>query len=451
MAKRRDFTSDDSPLELIQGRQDDPSSSCAVTRFFQVMIGDDLSKVLYLPSAFAETVMHLAGQVVQLEDSSGLRWDVLLRFTGGSLFFDRGWCKFFSDHSIKEGEFLVFDFVKKGHFVVHIFGTTATERTGFDHGGDPQTSSKRPTDRTFSDADTTRGPEISGRVVKSEINGLPENLPGTMQNEDPVCMVVRDNATGFHGENRGFLFDLSSFETGKQPSEAECVTDFNKINNVVAGFRRGFPSTSKKAEAFTDKFAITSGKTDTNPLPRRSEAAVPQRIQRFEKSEMKKAPTDFSRVDNRKYFIEKTPLKRQKFEAPSPDHTNDHHHRSAQRLLKVCPKKEMDARNSVQAAESVETNNAECQVKSLAYLVVPVSVVGMSRRRDRASKRHILRLRDSMGRLWPVLMADMVTVRALTSNWTNFCKFNGIRLGDGLSFHHQEDGSYAVTVTTPAL
>ncbi|THG13221.1 hypothetical protein TEA_008607 [Camellia sinensis var. sinensis] len=57
---------------LIHGKNKDPS--IVATSFFKIMIGDNFSKVLFLPPKFAQTVSDLIDQKTQLEDESGQRW-----------------------------------------------------------------------------------------------------------------------------------------------------------------------------------------------------------------------------------------------------------------------------------------------------------------------------------------------------------------------------------------
>ncbi|KAG6635014.1 hypothetical protein I3843_11G011900 [Carya illinoinensis] len=107
------------------------NSMSGATAFFKVMIGDQFSKVLFLPPKFAATVSSLVDQETFLEDSSGQQWNVALSNLNGSLAFDRGWGSFALDHGLEVGNFLVFNYVMGSGFVVKIFNTTGCEKIDF--------------------------------------------------------------------------------------------------------------------------------------------------------------------------------------------------------------------------------------------------------------------------------------------------------------------------------
>ncbi|KAI3463762.1 hypothetical protein Pfo_020425 [Paulownia fortunei] len=225
--------------ETFHQKQEDLST--IVTRFFKIMFGKDYSKVLYLPPQFARTVKHLAGQETQIEDSSGLRWSVTLSYVKGSLAFHKGWNKFFLDHGLAEGEFLVFNYIKRSHFVVQIYGKSACERINFNNGRprqnkrsrrDPETVSLdepfQTTDVNSRDKPSAATSVASGSIFENcqthlaEANadfGMLQLLPISMNMEDPTCMINRDDGY-YQREDRNFLHDLSSFEMAKETPDA---------------------------------------------------------------------------------------------------------------------------------------------------------------------------------------------------------------------------------------
>lgn len=77
------------------------------------------------------------------------------------------------------------------------------------------------------------------------------------------------------------------------------------------------------------------------------------------------------------------------------------------------------------------------EVKSLCYLELPIPIPSVRGRRDRARGK-VVYLRDSSGRLWPVLYPDPSPVKALTVNWRNFCEQNDIKLGDKCRFQVED-------------
>ncbi|KAL4205140.1 hypothetical protein AMTRI_Chr01g135800 [Amborella trichopoda] len=59
---------------------------------------------------------------------SGNSWNVEVEEVGGALYFSRGWKKFVKDHSLKDGDFLVFYYDGDTHFLNKIFDKTGCER-----------------------------------------------------------------------------------------------------------------------------------------------------------------------------------------------------------------------------------------------------------------------------------------------------------------------------------
>lgn len=65
---------------------------------------------------------------VTLQGPSGSKWYVQLGKNTKGTFLTAGWPKFVKDHSLKEHEFLVFQYDGCMHFTVLMFDTTACER-----------------------------------------------------------------------------------------------------------------------------------------------------------------------------------------------------------------------------------------------------------------------------------------------------------------------------------
>ncbi|XP_058102115.1 uncharacterized protein LOC131246223 isoform X2 [Magnolia sinica] len=86
---------------------------------------------LFLPPKFHRRAVALVDQSTLLEDMRGQQWRVKLSMVDGSLAFQQGWDKFVSDHSVKFGEILVFNYIVGSHFLVQIFGTSTLERLNF--------------------------------------------------------------------------------------------------------------------------------------------------------------------------------------------------------------------------------------------------------------------------------------------------------------------------------
>eukprot|EP01018_Ginkgo_biloba_P001361 Gb_14074 [translate_table: standard] len=95
--------------------------------FFKVMLGD-YATVLRIPPAFVEQLRYQILQNAYLEGPSGQTWLVTLCCTSSGMSFEHGWQTFVSDHSLDFGDFLVFKYVGKSHFIVQIFGRSGCEK-----------------------------------------------------------------------------------------------------------------------------------------------------------------------------------------------------------------------------------------------------------------------------------------------------------------------------------
>ncbi|CAI9769104.1 unnamed protein product [Fraxinus pennsylvanica] len=106
----------------MAGRPDLP------TRFFKVILpSTTIQHKLRLPNTFVEAYKHELSNVVKLTDHVGGFWHVRLVEEEEILWLDRGWDKFFQDHSIEHGYFILFKYKGNSSFKVHIFDMTATE------------------------------------------------------------------------------------------------------------------------------------------------------------------------------------------------------------------------------------------------------------------------------------------------------------------------------------
>ncbi|KAG8388060.1 hypothetical protein BUALT_Bualt02G0085900 [Buddleja alternifolia] len=176
----------------------------------------------FLPPFFARRMGHLANQETEIEDYNGQRWSVTYSYVNGFLAFQKGWHKFVMDHDLKEGQLLVFKYIKGSHFVVHIFGTSADERKNFGNGGPPR--KKRPRrekpEPLFHAIDVNSDTSfVSGSECRN-CQGHVRRVPTCINmEEDLTCLINRDDGL-YRGEDRNFLYDLSSFEMEIKTSDA---------------------------------------------------------------------------------------------------------------------------------------------------------------------------------------------------------------------------------------
>lgn len=87
--------------------------------------------VQVIPPTVAPRLEYLTNQLVYLKDSEGKCSKVLVSKVADSLGFDQGWDIFVSNHLIKWGEFLLFEYIAESTFSVRVFRTDSCERLNF--------------------------------------------------------------------------------------------------------------------------------------------------------------------------------------------------------------------------------------------------------------------------------------------------------------------------------
>ncbi|KAM2699523.1 hypothetical protein EV1_038387 [Malus domestica] len=118
-------------LKCLQDHANKKKASPVVASFFKIMIGDQLSKVLFLPPKFAPNVSALVNKKAVLEDSRGRQWKVTISRVDGSLAFQQGWNAFALDNDLQVGQFLNFNYVTDSHFDVKIYDKSGCEKLKF--------------------------------------------------------------------------------------------------------------------------------------------------------------------------------------------------------------------------------------------------------------------------------------------------------------------------------
>ncbi|CAL9766690.1 unnamed protein product [Musa acuminata subsp. burmannicoides] len=103
---------------------------CLPTRkphFFKVLLGD-FAQRLRIPPKFLKHISSVGSKKAILQGPSGSKWHVELGKDMKDTFLTTGWPKFVKDHSLREYEFLVFQYDGDMRFTVLIFDTSACER-----------------------------------------------------------------------------------------------------------------------------------------------------------------------------------------------------------------------------------------------------------------------------------------------------------------------------------
>ncbi|XP_062219537.1 B3 domain-containing protein Os02g0598200-like isoform X1 [Phragmites australis] len=98
--------------------------------FFK-FICNNFEEFLLIPPMVTCKLENLTNHHVYLEDAEGKCSKIRLSVVDGYLAFHQGWNMFVSDHLIKWGEFLLFEYTAKSTFSVRVFGKDSLERLHF--------------------------------------------------------------------------------------------------------------------------------------------------------------------------------------------------------------------------------------------------------------------------------------------------------------------------------
>ncbi|KAI5679716.1 hypothetical protein M9H77_00943 [Catharanthus roseus] len=199
-----------------------------VTRFFKVLIGNDFQEALVIPPNFAETIQDLVDQETVIEDLSGTRWTVTLSHYKDLLAFHKGWSEFFVAFGLQVGDFLVVNYIKGSHFVIHAFGRNGCERVNTATTHQPLKEAARsnetvatestPCQATRRGAKKRKSSRTSAKTQSTETNCITNS---EAEKEKQVCMdkefymMVDREAGHSQSDYRTCLFDLSNFEMQK--------------------------------------------------------------------------------------------------------------------------------------------------------------------------------------------------------------------------------------------
>ncbi|KAG8071309.1 hypothetical protein GUJ93_ZPchr0006g45405 [Zizania palustris] len=94
--------------------------------FFKFMC-NNFKKFLSIPPMVAPNFEDLINRYVYLKDSEGKYSNIRLSVVDGSLAFYQGWNNFVSEHFIKWGDFLLFEYTAESTFFVRVFGRDSCE------------------------------------------------------------------------------------------------------------------------------------------------------------------------------------------------------------------------------------------------------------------------------------------------------------------------------------
>lgn len=99
------------------------AAKSAGQQFFKIFFPDQSRERLKIPTAFHQHLKEQPTGLVSLKGPSGNTWQAVLTSDSEGLFFEQGWKEFVTDHSVKQGHFLVFTYDGLSRFSVTVFGS----------------------------------------------------------------------------------------------------------------------------------------------------------------------------------------------------------------------------------------------------------------------------------------------------------------------------------------
>ncbi|XP_058189187.1 B3 domain-containing protein Os02g0598200-like isoform X4 [Rhododendron vialii] len=483
---------------LIHGKNKDPSP--VVQSFFKIMIGDNFSKVLFLPPKIGRTMPNLASKETQLEDASGQRWTVTLSWREESLAFHQGWASFSREHGLEVGDLLVFHYILGSHFVVQIYGKNGCERLHFsaENGSRKKRRKNTPsaakdgkyhsTDRNTMNEQDQVASVLSGsnmEIVTDNALITANGSPRKMLNEVQLCMIGME-ARHRHEDHRNSLYDLSNFEMQRtsdvdgtavvlEHEWSPCDGNILLTSQAGADIVDRIPATEKVVapdvpnlevpeanEDFqvTEKVVLVSTKDsgDGNTIGgEQSEKTksssyqilIPQTedtpIMPSCQSAPQKSAGEKINEAKTKQLEMKTEvcgfrdIVNEKYPEPKDSgNSSNHPAKKEDYVFKAVKTEPVDTSDSL-SADSGTTSLMVAETKAFLELPRRLPKVKPKGQGDSGSRRAVVLLRDPESRLWPVVYHEKSQIKALTSGWEAFVKENSIQPGDECAFEVENE------------
>ncbi|CAD6250442.1 unnamed protein product [Miscanthus lutarioriparius] len=192
--------------------------------FFKVMC-NNFEKFMVIPLTVAPRLEYLTNHLVFLKDSEGKCSVVMVSKVAGSLAFDQGWDIFVSNHLIKWGEFLLFEYIAESTFSVRVFGTDSSERLYFNAESTTKGERKKQTWSNMSPDDLVlnngssenidNGNYVSGENPRTKVPQTGHVTYNTKKYPKPVEHVVGSGLVA--QDNDGNLIDPQCKTKGTSP------------------------------------------------------------------------------------------------------------------------------------------------------------------------------------------------------------------------------------------
>ncbi|CAI9113001.1 OLC1v1013520C2 [Oldenlandia corymbosa var. corymbosa] len=386
----------------------------SVLRFFKIMLGEDWNKVMILPPIVTATVTGLVGKETELEDTHGVRSTVTLSSSSRGLAFQRGWESFVSEHNISVRDFLVFNYIKGSHFVVHIFGGSGREKLSFKTNPfsknvaalpkSCETNNMNATKRFHMSSPMASGSKFQPSLINKDLGSEGVN---TAYNYQPSATRRTQDSRDANVKPSNQPSGDANMKPSNQPS-----TSYRTRNSVATNVKL---SCSRKFHNFN---RIEVHERNDQNAPQANEGTS-QEFTDNNKKKVKTEPEELSdQVDGH--------VRRKRGSYPSQDRVSN------QKKVKVIGEP------------------SSCTLACLAvtdcghYLELPEKLPDVLFRKSESSKPVVLK--DRVGKLWPALYHEASDVNVLVSHWKKLNQEIGIQAGESYLFKAEDPSRSLYTI-----
>nr|CAB3491191.1 unnamed protein product [Digitaria exilis] len=121
--KQKGKSAKEKPAAEQQGEEEEElaAAKSAGEQFFKIFFPNQSRERLKIPAAFHQHLKEQPTGPVSLKGPSGNTWEAVLTSDSEGLCFVQGWKEFVTDHSVKQGHFLVFTYDGFSQFSVTVF------------------------------------------------------------------------------------------------------------------------------------------------------------------------------------------------------------------------------------------------------------------------------------------------------------------------------------------
>ncbi|RLM69438.1 B3 domain-containing protein [Panicum miliaceum] len=123
--KQKEAREDGKEMAKAKQQQEkvEAAAKSAGQQFFKIFFPNQSGERLKIPASFHQHLQEQPTGLVSLKGPSGNTWEAVLTSDSKGLCFGQGWKEFVTDHSVKQGHFLVFTYDGLSRFSVTVFGS----------------------------------------------------------------------------------------------------------------------------------------------------------------------------------------------------------------------------------------------------------------------------------------------------------------------------------------